>query len=68
MSPLGWIRIRTFGTVTNWKLASLALGKKTSGFQMAFTSFGSDKSMGEVQFLWASLGSLHCCLRYVSVT
>ena len=35
ISPSGWILMSKLGIVTNWKSPSLALGKKTSGFQMA---------------------------------
>ena len=62
-SPLGWIRIRTLGTVTNWKFASFAFGKKTSGFQIALTRFGSAKSRASVMFEWDNRGSNHLCLR-----
>ena len=68
ISPSGWIRIRTLGTVTNWKLASLAFGKKTSGFQMALTKFGSERSSGSFIFSWANRWSYHRCRKYVSVT
>ena len=63
ISPSGCIRIRTLGTVTNWKLASLAFGKKTSGFHMALTRFGSAKSKASVKLLCDSLGSCHLCLK-----
>ena len=46
ISPSGWILINKLGMVTNWKSPSLALGKKTSGFHIACTNFGSAKSRG----------------------
>ena len=68
ISPLGYILMRTLGTVTNWKLASFAFGKNTSGFQMAFTSNGSDRSRVDLMLWWASRGSNHLWRKYVSAT
>ena len=63
ISPFGCILTNTFGTVTNWKCASFAFGKKTSGFQIALTNAGSARSRDSVIFSCFIRGSSHLCRR-----
>ena len=64
--PPGSIRTSTFGTVTYWNSASFALGKYTSGFQIALTKLGSFRSRGSTRSSCSRRVSDQCCRRYKS--